>query len=97
MLLFQVTKARSKQENTHTHEVHRYVKDVAAFVSTVSKLGSPRSYIVDDCHFAVSITMCDYNCSEAAEQVTRLPLPEDSSLEALGHVSHAFLRSAAKV
>lgn len=38
-----------------------------------------------------------YNCSEAAEQVTRLPLPEDSSLEALGHVSHAFLRSAAKV
>jgi len=38
-----------------------------------------------------------YNCSETAEQVTRLPLPEDCSLEALGHVSHAFLRSAAKV
>jgi len=36
-------------------------------------------------------------CSDTAEQVTRLPLPADCTLDALGHISHALLRSAATV
>jgi len=43
----------------------------------------------------ITFVVCNY--SDAAEQVTRLPLPEDYTLEALGHVSHALLRSAATV
>ena len=51
-------------------------------------------YVSEHCRLRLAVV---HNCSDTADQVMRLPLPDDYCLEALGHVSHALLRSAATV